>query len=146
MLTDDYPMNYNATLLIVAGMLGGGPGSHKRVSQGVYTRGSFGHNGYVPGWEDWPKMDNGSPYGVCDNYQQILVRYPELQAEDRTFVVFMTRVTHAEQPDSGGWRWHKWGEYIGTHELQHEYLYDEKGIEEVFCYHIYEKVGGGDRG
>jgi hypothetical protein len=38
------------------------------------------------------------------------------------------------------WRWHKWGEYIGTKNPQHEYLYDEdESIQEVFCYHIYKR-------
>lgn len=34
----------------------------------------------------------------------------------------------------------KWGEYIGKHNPQCEYLYDEVGIEQVYCYHVYEKV------
>ena len=36
----------------------------------------------------------------------------------------------------GGWRWHKWGEYIGVHEPQHEYLSYEKGIDYVLSYDL----------
>ena len=33
-----------------------------------------------------------------------------------------------------GWRWHKWGPYIGTQDPQCEYLADEPEIKEVFVY------------
>jgi hypothetical protein len=48
-------------------------------------------------------------------------------------------VIKANQSHEGGWRWHKWGEYIGKYEPQYEYLYDEPEIEKVYVYHIYEK-------
>ena len=79
-----------------------------------------------------------SPYGVCDNVDQLLKHFPELEASDRMFVVTLTEVRKDEQPNRGGWRWHKWGPYIGSHTPAHEYLYDEKDIEAVFVYHIYE--------
>jgi hypothetical protein len=52
----------------------------------------------------------------------------------------LTEVRKDDQPKQGGWRWHKWGPYIGTHEKQFEYLADEEGIERVFCYHIVLRV------
>jgi hypothetical protein len=82
--------------------------------------------------------DIRSNYGVCDNYEQVLNNYPELQNSDKKFVVSLTPMTKSEEPESGGWRWHKWGEYIGEQHPTHEYLYDEPEIEEVFVYHIYE--------
>jgi len=42
------------------------------------------------------------------------------------------------EPTDGGWRWHKWGEYIGTQNPQMEYIHDEPEIEKVYVYHIYE--------
>jgi len=77
-------------------------------------------------------------YGVCDNIDQILNKYPELQNSDRKFIVSLVSMLKSEQSKSGGWRWHKWGEYIGEQNPTHEYLYDEPEIEEVFVYHIYE--------
>jgi hypothetical protein len=60
---------------------------------------------------------------------------------DRRFTLAFTRVRKRDQPDEGGWRWHKWGEYIGEKSPQYEYLYDEGNeIEEVYCYHVYEHV------
>lgn len=82
--------------------------------------------------------DIRSNYGVCDNYEQVLNQYPELQNSNKKFVVSLTPMTKSEEPESGGWRWHKWGEYIGEQNPTHEYLYDEPEIEEVFVYHIYE--------
>lgn len=95
---------------------------------------------------DWPKFDSfkssyGSSYGTCDNVQQILDEYPELQDPNRQFMVLLQKVVRAEQPSQGGWRWHKWGPYLGSFEPEHEYIYDETGIEQVLIYRIYEWMG-----
>lgn len=76
-------------------------------------------------------------YGVCDNPQQVLDKCPELISSKDVFILSCDRLIKKEQSSEGGWRWHKWGEYIGTQEPTTEYLYDEPLIEEVFCYHIY---------
>ncbi len=76
-------------------------------------------------------------HGVCDNYKQILEKWPELISSDRRFVISLTRVAKANQDKSGGWRWHKWGAYIGDYVPMHEYLYDED-IDEVYVFHIDE--------
>ena len=36
----------------------------------------------------------------------------------------------------GGWRWHKWGEYIGKHNPQYEYLDHESGIDYVLVWKL----------
>ena len=74
-----------------------------------------------------------------DNYQQILDQCPMLKDSDRQFFITIKSVKKENQDPDGGWRWHKWGPYIGTHEITTEYLYDEPIVEEVFVYHIYEK-------
>lgn len=78
----------------------------------------------------------GSPYGVCDSWEQILEMAPGLESDPRPFVVFVSEIRHEGQTSPGGWRWHKWGPYIGNHRPQHEYLADEVGIDRVFVYHI----------
>ena len=79
-------------------------------------------------------------YGVCDHLANLFQVYPELLAEGRTFVVSMTPIDRDDEPEDGGWRWHKWGAYIGTQKPTCEHLYDEPDIDLVYCYHIYEKV------
>lgn len=76
--------------------------------------------------------------GVCDRWEQIVEKWPEIQTSDRHFVISVSRVTKAAQPESGGWRWHKWGDYIGTHEPQCEYLHDEPQVEAIYTFHVYE--------
>ncbi len=79
-----------------------------------------------------------SPFGVCDSIEQwkehckALIDHPTL----KVFASFC-EIRKDEQPKKGGWRWHKWGPYIGVHEPQCEYLYDEPEIESVFVYHTY---------
>ena len=76
-------------------------------------------------------------YGVCDNFEQILEKYKALVEDTyRHYTIGLTEVKKSDQPDCGGWRWHKWGEYIGDHEPTCEYLYDEPIIEKVFVYSI----------
>ena len=77
-------------------------------------------------------------YGVADNALNIIEHHPELNASDnRKFVVFMTEVRREDEPMLDGWRWDKWGEYIGTQNPQHEYLAFEDNIDSVFVYHIF---------
>lgn len=118
----------------------------KKLADGVYEIGHFGGTSFLRDFEHYPELKTESgewfgPYGVCDNYQQILDQCPTLaNDENRRFVITLTRVT--KDPSNfgkgGGWRWHKWGAYIGTRIPQCEYLDDEPEIDEVFTYHIYE--------
>lgn len=84
----------------------------------------------------YPKFDLGS-YGVCDGFKQLLEKYEPLVIDpNRDYTFGLTKVVKAHQESWGGWRWHKWGEYIGDQEPTCEYLYDEPIIDEVFTYSI----------
>ena len=120
-----------------------------RLKQGVYQIPTFNGERFIAGqntvdrypvFEPGPDREYRGAYGVCDNADQILVTYPELMESDRRFTVTLCEVRREAQSETGGWRWHKWGRYIGTFDPQHEYLNDEVGIDRVFCYHIYELV------
>lgn len=89
---------------------------------------------------DWAGIEaDPQDYGVCDSWGQILERWPVIAADpSHQYMILLTRIVKAEQESDGGWRWHKWGEYIGVHEPRHEHLYDEDGIEQVFVFHIVE--------
>lgn len=81
-------------------------------------------------------------YGVCDNYQQIFERdeniQPYISDKSKKYIILLTYVDKSQQPDTGGWRWCKWGEYIGDYNSVAEYLYDEPEIEGVFVYQLFE--------
>ena len=127
---------------------------NKELQTGVYRTG-LNPGLRRMGYEDYPVLGNVSTfkvgdaersfgdfnsYGVCDDFQQILDQCPEIvNSTGREFVITLAEMCKEDQPDWGGWRWHKWGPYIGTQEPTTEYLYDEPIIERVFCYHIYEK-------
>ena len=89
-------------------------------------------------------------YGVCDNASQVLDYFDELNEiykaymNSRKFVVLMTPILKSNQPESCGWRWRKWGSYIGKFEPMHEYLYDEEDIDYVFVFKILEVIEKGD--
>ena len=92
---------------------------------------------------DYEIMENGFyhpfPYGVCDNWKQIFEREPDIKYykdSKEKFVIFLCKHKKSNQPEHGGWRWHKWGEYIGDQNSQCEYLKDEPEIDYIYTYHI----------
>jgi len=91
-----------------------------------------------------PNPNYLSQYGVCDNVQQVLDRFGErLENDGHEYFIWFCPVFQDKENawKGGGWRWHKWGEYIGTLEPQCEYLDDEDFGDDwqgyVLCYHIY---------
>lgn len=83
-------------------------------------------------------------HGVCDNYQQVLERDEDVKKfiddPDKKFILKLCYIAKQDQPENDGWRWEKWGEYIGDQKPQYEYLYDEEDIDGVFCYELLEVI------
>lgn len=79
-------------------------------------------------------------YGVADSVQQIKQTYKFLDKSDRQFVCFVTPMYREHQSDSGGFRFHKFGPYIGRHNITCEYLYDQTDIDVVYVYHFHEII------
>lgn len=77
-------------------------------------------------------------FGVADNIEQILEHYPELLKSEDNFIVIFSDVYRKYQPESYGFRYEKFGEYIGTQNIQHEFIYDDKHIDKVIIYEIFK--------
>lgn len=143
MLIDtDAIMVRNPILDLVAQVNGNEACAPVRLDKGVYVIGHFGSSNFLEGFEDYPVFSTDfNCYGVCDCWPQIIHACPEIaESLDRQFVITLTEVEKEKQPPEGGWRWHKWGPYIGTENPQCEYLHDEEGIERVYVYHVYELI------
>jgi hypothetical protein len=82
-------------------------------------------------------------YGVCDNASQVL-EYCDRQiieeelSEDKEYIIVLTPILKRHQPKNDGWRWHKWGKYIGVQNPQYEYLADEDNIDMVYVFEVKE--------
>lgn len=88
--------------------------------------------------EQYPELPEGA-YGVVDSPEQFMAKLGRfLLKSPRRFVVSFVEIRRDEQSPEGGWRWHKWGDYIGDQKPTREYLYDEKDIDVVWTYHVYE--------
>lgn len=75
-------------------------------------------------------------YYVDDSPEDFIRKYHDiLESDERIFAVFFTRIDR-HPGESGGWRWHKWGEYLGVHTPVAEYLDDEPEIDHVYVVHI----------
>lgn len=96
-------------------------------------------------WHDTYDFDDTPPlpisrYGVCDHLGQLLRACPMLEeSQDREFLITGMVIMKEDEPERDGWRWCKWGPYIGDKESKADYLYDEPEIDLVVCYHIYER-------
>jgi len=130
-----------------------------RISRGVFLVNHFNFSNIISIPE--PKYDYTYPefgdeyhsrikscgffgsFGVCDSPEQFIFLVGSLLENDqRRFVVSFTHISKYDQPPKGGWRWHKWGTYIGDGTPTCEYLYDESGFENgVYAYHVIQ-IGG----
>ena len=91
--------------------------------------------------DQYPKLMSGYCYGVCDSVENFLEVFDdELKNSPNQYFVCFSKVNKVDQPEYGGWRWHKWGPYIGSHTITTEYLFDEPLIDSVFLYQIYRKL------
>lgn len=69
---------------------------------------------------------------LCDSVEQAKTHWSALLNEpDREFMIVVNTVERDPSKPGSGWRWQKWGPYVGTHEVKHEYLNDETGIDKV---------------
>jgi hypothetical protein len=76
-------------------------------------------------------------YGVADDVNNILEAREKFIKSPEKYILLYSYLTRKSQPKEGGWRWHKWGEYIGKQNPKHEYLYDDKHIHAVLLFHFY---------
>lgn len=86
-------------------------------------------------------VDYINAYGVADNLEQVKVYLKEfIDDPGRKFVIEYSIITKdpTNFGQGGGWRWHKWGPYIGVQKPTTEYLDDEPEIDQVYIFHIYE--------
>lgn len=84
--------------------------------------------------------EEGRPHhhGVCDSWEQIIQTWPRLLSDPRPFIIGIAPVYREHQSERQGWRWEKWGKYIGTQRSVADYLYDEPEIDVVHVFHILE--------
>jgi len=122
----------------------GGKDGPDLIEKGVYKSPGFNNEYFLDGdYEKFISLSGlGYPdsYGVCDDYSQILNHFPVILNSKREFVIFVTPILKSEEPETGGWRWHKWGEYIGMQNPTMEYLADEPNIDKVYVFEVFEKI------
>jgi len=91
---------------------------------------------------NWNWENHKSAYGVADSIEQIKEYYKDAIADpDNKYFIYLTPVWQDKENKGkgGGWRWHKWGTYIGVLDSKCEYLDDEEfgdDFEYVICFHI----------
>lgn len=99
---------------------------------------------FTQSYEVFKPTYHKSQYGVADSIEQVKEYYKE-EIEDTTnkYFISLTPVWQVKKNKgkSGGWRWHKWGKYIGKLNPQKEYLDDEEfgdDFKYIICFHLHK--------
>lgn len=88
-------------------------------------------------------LDREWRFGVADNIAQIKKEYGD---EGIIIAVIMEREDPEDGIHSGGFRPHKWGDYIGDHEQVEEFEYlSETDVPYVLLYKVYQIREGKDQ-
>lgn len=127
---------------------GGHSSSPRKVERGLYMCRHWNFDEFLDDdWDEYPEFaDDVDAIGVCDSPEQFKRKAGALLEEaGDEFVVSFVRIAKDEQPSDGGWRWHKWGGYIGERQPRADYLYDEPEIDEVYTYHVYRRSAECDK-
>jgi hypothetical protein len=145
-------MRLNMELNPIMGVLAQCEGNDPNVAvldDGILLIGHYSGDILFFGGNDWersyPEVEGLAPYGVCDTPEQFVEDFGEaLRAHERTLTVTLTPVMKdlVSRGKGGGWRWHKWGPYVGKGEPTTEYLADEDGFDDgIHVYHVYDVTG-----
>lgn len=139
----DVDLNYRDAISDLIAVTNGKSLTPIRHYTGIYESGDWSFELKFRGKQDYtldyPDLGEFSCYGVCDSPVGLLERLPErVKASDTKYVINMVKLEKKNQESEGGWRWHKWGPYIGKQSPTTEYLYDEPLIEEVYTYQVYQ--------
>lgn len=81
-------------------------------------------------------------YLTKDNAHSFFIRGKRLYKfltnnPDAVYLIRFHPVFNHHDGKTGGWRWHKWGPYLGKHTPKCEYLDEEKNIDYVLLWHLY---------
>ena len=124
---------------------------------GVYIQGMCTNSGTLGKWSNYlvpdddeytwhiaTENDRISFYGVSDNATQVIKYFNDFENRNEInlgdCVIIMSPILKDTQPKCNGWRWHKWGRYIGEKHPTAEYLADEPDIPFVWCWHLYRVI------
>ena len=130
-------------------LFAGNPAYHEGT--GIYRNPEDDVNFDYYAFEEFDSQPMEWCYGVADNVEQVLEHNKELVDSPEKYVLTYGRVfqDRANAGKRDGWRWSKWGEYIGSHNPMCEYLDDEDFGPDfqgyVIVYSIYRVVDKNDR-
>jgi hypothetical protein len=79
------------------------------------------------------------PYGTCDSIEYFVNNLcSTLHNSQNNYFVSFVKIDKHLQPKNGGWRWSAWGPYYGNQKIESEYLSEERHIESVCTFQIFQ--------
>lgn len=120
----------------------------RQIEPGMIELGHFNasHEWQVSEWHEhdghslftWENENRIPDTCVVDSPAQWKAKfYDQLAADSEIWCAFFTHIEKTPG-QTGGWRWHKWGPYVGEGEPTREYLDDEPGFDDgVWVVHVH---------
>lgn len=106
----------------------------RKVCDGVYEFGQMPHEDFLNGWK-LPKLKNLKHYGLCDNYNQIIEKEPELLSKYSAYLIILVPVKSKYQKF---FKYRRYGEYLSSKEIISE-DFGDSGVDCVYAYKILKK-------
>lgn len=100
---------------------------------GIYVCEDYNDYYFINHLTDYNCQEHFYIYGIADNASQILEAYPDIPDD---YIILMTPMFSKKDEPCSGWRWHKWGRYLGVQERSCEYLNDEPNTDMIYCFSI----------
>lgn len=117
----------------------------KELFKGIYNQGYNASNYFkrhLTVTEMYPRDLLCQCYGVVDSPKQFQTKFSEsLESDSRQLLVSVAHIPKdsSNKGKGGGWRWHKWGQYLGDGHPRQEYLDDEDKFENgVWVFNVYD--------
>lgn len=146
MISDVKLCERDASMRTILSILSDGNPTPQMLYPGLFVCGHWNFEQYLPDgfdpyWFETERECFPESFGVCDSPQQFMAKFfPMFLCDPRfEYVTSLVQVSKSNQSSTGGWRWHKWGPYVGDQQPQCEYLFDEPIISEVYTYHVYRR-------
>jgi hypothetical protein len=90
------------SILAMIAQVNGNTNATIELDNGIYQIGHFSFDNELPVNldidEKYPNLDNIGSYGVCDNYNQVLEKCPEIkESQKRAFIMSLTEIKRSNQ-------------------------------------------------
>lgn len=85
-----------------------------------------------------PIFEGKKAYGLCDNYQQVLNNFKEIESNDTKYFILLKEIKKSDLKKEKEYKYSSWGGYYGDFNIKEKFFSLEKGLDIITAFHIME--------